>query len=910
MQTDRPPGQTAERWTRLECLFHAVIDLDPAERARYLDAQGVDAELRKEVEGLVSASRKTGTGISDQIGEQAESIRSAAAELQAGEALDVWRIVRKLAEGGMGAVYLAERADAQFQQTVAIKLLRANLSSPALAERFRQERQLLASLTHPNVARLYGGGTTARGMPYLVMEYVEGPSLDRWCESLRIPERLRLFQKLCAAVQAAHQNLIVHRDIKPSNVLVGKDGEPKLLDFGIAKPVADEAAEPGTQTVLGQRMFTPEFASPEQIRGERVTTASDVYSLGVTLYVLLAGCSPYERWRTTPLDLQRAICETDPQRPSLAVTGSGSTRPKPELGRQMRDDLDHIVMMAMRKEPGLRYASPAALAEDIQRFVDGLPITARAGSRRYRWGKFLRRNALSLSAAAGVLITITALVVFYTQRLRTERDTAETERAAAEQTAQFMVSLFDNANPNRARPDLLARDVLQSGAARVETELADQPLIAARLLMSIGRAYWAMALYEDGEQRMRRALELGRAKLPSDDLQLAELVREFGMSMLERERYEDGERLANEALAIYQRRLGPDAMRVADQLLEIQYIVSQRDHDTSEVSRQRLRNILRIYQLHGAGQSLDAADVYGLLSTWHKQRFEWNLALPAIEKRIEIYRAVSGDDHLYTAVARMDLARLHYFMGDYTAAKAAFERVLSTMEAFKGPMHNQLGWPLYFLARIERERGEHAHARALLERLIAIEEDTPQSADRRYLARALCGHALVLADAGEFERAESQCRRGQDILRASQQQRVQLDVAHEGLGIVALARGDLDTALRELAALAAIRRREHDPAQTDTPRAIALHASALAASGDSAAAETLFAEALRLAEQRYVADYPGIGYIVQARAYLRASQGHPQAESDRKRAAAIFERRGVVAQTERWTIPPRGQTSP
>jgi serine/threonine protein kinase/tetratricopeptide (TPR) repeat protein len=420
---------TAHRWERLNEIFHAAVTASPAERGKLLDDSCAgDPAFRSEVERLLAAHERAGQFI------QVPAVAGAGAWLDAanepplvGRRFGPYSIVREIGRGGMGAVYLAERADGLYLQRAAIKLIKRGMDTDLVLERFRAERQILASLEHPNIARLLDGGTSDQGRPYFVMEYIEGEPIDQYADARRlsVPERLRLFLEVCGAVAWAHGHRVVHRDIKPVNILVTAEGAPKLLDFGIAKVLNLEGPE-ATSSVTGLRLLTPEYASPEQVEGRHATPASDVYSLGVVLYELLTGRSPYRARSRDALDMVEAVRTTDPERPSTAVgrlesagedfprrpglevdraaaTGAGTTD---RLGRQLRGDLDTIVMTALRKDPSRRYGSVELLAEDIRRHLAGRPVLARPDSVLYRGGKFLRRNRSSAIAA-----TLAGLVV-------------------------------------------------------------------------------------------------------------------------------------------------------------------------------------------------------------------------------------------------------------------------------------------------------------------------------------------------------------------------------------------------------------------------------------------------------------------------------------------------------------------
>ena len=442
-----------KRWQRVKQLLEEAIALQPAGRATFLDdACDGDLALRREIDSLLASHDAAGTAF---LVQPAASLKSAmlSAPSQVGRRVGPYQVLEEIGHGGMGEVYRAVRADGQYTKEVALKMVRGSFDSASIQERFRNERQILASLDHPNIARLLDGGTSEDGIPYLVMELIEGAAIDAYCDAARltITRRLELFRQVCGAVQFAHQRLVIHRDIKPSNVLVTKEGVPKLLDFGIAK-ILDPAGAAAETTLA--RPMTPEYASPEQIRGEAITTASDVYSLGVVLYQLLTGRSPYAAAATSPHELARAICDTDPRRPSSAVLKtqlvsnvstaeqrsveelSGPREGSPaKLKRRLAGDLDDIVLKALRKEPARRYASVEQFAEDIRCHLEARPVAASKGTWSYRAGKFVKRNRTGIAAAALVFLTLAAGVAATIRQARIARHQAEiasAERARAE----------------------------------------------------------------------------------------------------------------------------------------------------------------------------------------------------------------------------------------------------------------------------------------------------------------------------------------------------------------------------------------------------------------------------------------------------------------------------------------------
>ena len=449
------PRPVSERWQLLKAIFQAAKNLPPDEQRKYLDtACASDSTLRAEAEALLAADREQTTSRNE--------IREATSPgAIAGSRIGAYEILHEIGKGGMAKVYAAARVDQQFQKLVAIKIVRPGVDFGEIVRRFRHERQLLAGLEHPNIARLLDGGVTEQGLPYLVMEYIEGVRIDRYADAhnLSLTERLVLIRQVCSAVQYAHQNLVVHRDLKPGNILVSPEGAPKLLDFGIAKLLRPSYYGDDLDVTLpNAQPMTPEYASPEQIRGESVTTASDVYSLGVLLYVLVTGRHPFEEQRSNAAALSTAILEEVPAKPSAAVAqglAGEAQKGRERWVRELRGDLDTIVLMALRKEPQRRYRSVEHLADDLGRYMEGRPVSARKDTAWYRAGKFVRRHrAGTLAAAVAVvaLLTSSAAAIYSAVNARRERATAERRFEEGRQFARFVLFQLDGAMQSGITP--------------------------------------------------------------------------------------------------------------------------------------------------------------------------------------------------------------------------------------------------------------------------------------------------------------------------------------------------------------------------------------------------------------------------------------------------------------------------
>lgn len=629
----------------------------------------------------------------------------------AGELIGTYRVVRSLGQGGMGEVFLGERADDQFNQFVAIKLVRRGLLSRHIQSRLRQERQILASLDHPNIARLYDGGTTSEGTPYIVMEYVEGEPIDTYCDRhrLTVEQRLRLFMMVCSAVHRAHQNLIVHRDLKPSNILVTRQGVPKLLDFGIAK-LLDDRAMMHTMAVTHAdvRVMTPDHASPEQIRGELISTASDVYVLGVLLYELLSGYKPFVIRGNRLAELERVICEEMPPTLSAAIASAQATERSgveeiaaqrslsaPRLRRELRGDLDNIVMMAMRKEPERRYSSVEQFSADIENYLNNKPVLARADAWTYRTGKFIRRHALivALSAAfLALLIGFTATTWMQSKRIRHERDVAESERARAQDeraraqaVSTFLIDSFRLADPSQARgKEITAREILDTGANRISRELRNQPALQATLLDTIGKVYLGLGLPNDAQPLIEQGLSIRRA-LERESIDVASSLYSLNQVYEKKGDLARSEALALQSLEINRRLTGEKSVETATGHCGLAYVLQLKGaFAAAEQSFQRCLDI-RVALL---GRNSEwAAPPLDNLARIAQQRNDYSRSETLLREALDIVRRTLGDDHPNYSYYLQHLAEVMYDKGDLTAAESLFRQFIDLRKRVLGPEH-------------------------------------------------------------------------------------------------------------------------------------------------------------------------------------------------------------------------------
>lgn len=543
---------------RAHAVFRELVAAPEPERADLLRSLCVnDEELRREVESLLRADAEAG-------GFMGSTVPDALASSLPGARLGAYQLDEVIGEGGMGLVYRAHRADGAYEQQVVVKLIRGGTLDRDLVRRFDRERRVLAALRHPNIARLLDGGVS-EGRPYLVMELVRGDDILSHCDThrLAVRERLELFDAACAAVQHAHANLIVHRDLKPAHIIIDEHASPKLLDFGIAAMLDDE--QPGAPTITARRRFTPQYASPEQIRGEPITTATDVYSLGLILYELLGGRRPYAVETGLSDADRRSICETSPPAPSrlLSTTANADAAeiasargvPVSRLRRLLTGDLDTIVMTALQKDPARRYPSVEALRDDLRRHREGLPIAARPDSWSYRASRFVRRHRWGVGAAAliaALLLAGVGATAWQANIAESRRRDAETALATSDTVGRFLRSILVAADPREQGQDVTLRDAIDRAAGRIEDELAGSPLVEARVREAIGSTYRTLGAQDEAEPQLERAVELVGKSDRITPAERSRIEHELAILRLDQGRFEEASELF--ALA-YQERL-------------------------------------------------------------------------------------------------------------------------------------------------------------------------------------------------------------------------------------------------------------------------------------------------------------------------------------------------------------------
>jgi serine/threonine-protein kinase len=793
-----------ERLRRVRELFDAVMDQPPGERSAYLaNATSWDVPTRQEVHELIAAVEQAGATFASPLDGGTRHGEPHADGL-VGKRLGPYDVVRIIGMGGMGAVYEGVRSD-QYRKRVAIKLVQGGLDSELTIARFRRERQILANLEHPNVATLLDGGVASDGRPFLVMEYVEGEPITTWCDARRlsVTDRLTLFRQVCDAVQYAHKNLVVHGDIKPGNILVTADGTVKLLDFGIAKLLGASSADDAMPLTRGDaRPFTPEYASPEQIRGDPLTTASDVYALGAVLFELLTGRRPHVVTSRAVVDIMRAVLEVPVPRPSTVVTAEAAAhcgeRSTARLRRRLQGELDNIALMALRPEPERRYASVGALSADVRREITGLPVEAHGDWAGYRLRKFVARNRTVV--AASVLVLAALIGGFVTTAAQARR--ARAAQMRAERVNGFLRTLLSSVRPTTGGRDVPVSDVLDSAARRADIELASQPDVHAELETVIGQSYVTLGRYAEAEQHLRAALALHRevsgprsapvvlalrdlgvlanyegqldradslfrqglvmqrAISSTPDTILASLLDNLGSVAHGKGDFPAAERLHRQALAIQTKLLGPNADVVAQSIASVGVALGEQGNLSASDSM--LRAAVAILKRNHPEPNTLVADVLDPLAT--SLDIEGNA--PAAESAyiavLALRRQLLGVEHPDYTLTLMNYSFFVYDRGRYQEAADMSRQILALRGRVLPESHIAIAAALQTLGRSLDKQGDTTGGRRALEESLQLRQK--YAAGSWIVASAdgvLADHDVLVK---QYPKAESLLRAADEIL--------------------------------------------------------------------------------------------------------------------------------------------------
>lgn len=842
--------------------------LGPRERADFVrKACGADETLLSRVLLALENSR---AGLwddlkSDEAGEPdetGEADAGTAIQSLEGQRLGTYRIVRKLGSGGMGDVYLAERADEEYQQRVAIKLVRAGVFSPQVQGRLRTERQILATLQHPNIARLLDGGRAPDGTPYLVMEYIDGEPIDVYCDRRRLPlaERIELVRTVCSAVHYAHQNLIVHRDLKPNNILITSTGEPKLLDFGIAKLLdARYSAHTLAVTHVDYRVMTPAHASPEQVRGDVITTASDIYVLGVLLFELLSGRKPFQFVGSRLTDMERIICEQEPPAPSSMIERTAQESPeqlddivvrrsttRARLQKDLRGDLDAIILMAMRKDAGRRYNSAEQLSADLGRHLTGQPVLATSDTWIYRTRKFVARHTLAVAISVAGILTLAAfaaITFIQAQRIAHERDVVAAERSRAEQVSSFLVELFELSDPSKSRGNqVTARELLDIGARRVSVGLADQPETRATLLGTIGRVYSSLGLYSDSVKLLEDALASRIAIYGPQHEQVAEALLALGNALCEQGELDECEQRLQAALEMQQELAGRDALVIGPTLLAHARLAQQRG--ALDIAERYYNESLGIYRRHGQERTSAAASAMNDLAGLYSYRGDYEKAETLYRAALDIDRNALGQDHPQVAMHVHDIAVTLQMQGKLSEAEPLYVESTQMLRKVLGPQHPHTLDALANYGRFLRRSGDLARAEQVLADVLASDR-MARGARHAFVGHDLVSLANIRLDRGAYADAERETREALSIYAETlPPEHPYVASALTGLGRAELGQGRIEDAAQTL-------RRAIQMAEKSLPADSAPVAVAKSALGTALIAQSRADEAAPLLRNSY-----------------------------------------------------------
>jgi serine/threonine-protein kinase len=755
----------SQLWKHVQELFHRAADLPAAEQEEFLRAAcGSDTALLSHVRAMLREDARRTSLLDRDLAHVAHEMFGAADAPLPIRDLGPYRIQRVLGEGGMGVVYLAERLDLGNQ--VAIKLLRDAWLSPARRERFLNEQRTLAQLNHPSIARLYDADSLSDGTPWFAMEYVEGVPLTEYCAARGAPvrERLELFRAVCEAVQFAHSHAVIHRDLKPSNILVRSDGAVRLLDFGIAKQL-ESLDRPADQTRTGLRLMTPAYAAPEQIRGEPVGVHSDVYSLGVILYELLAGRLPFDLSSRTPAEAETILVNEVPVRPSLAAR-----RPQPaggsaggvEASRAAWADLDVLCLTAMHKDPQRRYRSVEALIRDIEYFLRGEPLEARPDSLGYRLGKFVRRNLRAVTATAAVVVAILSLVVFFTARLAVARNEALAEAARTQRIQQFMLNLFQGGDPSVGpAADLRVVTLLDRGVQEAHA-LGSEPALQAELYLTLGDVYRKLGSFERAGQLIESSLEQRRAQFGGDHRAVAESLIALGVLRAEQARLEEAEQLVRDGLAMLRRHLPGDHPHVANALASLGKVFQDRGaYDDAILAYEEA---VRLHS-RSAGPTPDLAESLGELANTHFYAGLYDQSEQLNQRVLLINTRLYGERHPSVGDALINLGAIQFERGHYAEAEQFYRQGLETIQTWYGKDHHRTASAMTMLGRaMIQQAHKREEAAVVMREALGIQERVFGPVHPR-VASALNELGLIALREKRLGEAEASFRRMADIYK-------------------------------------------------------------------------------------------------------------------------------------------------
>ncbi len=809
-----------QNWQNVKEIFLAALEKTDGEREEFL-SEISDEEIRAEVESLLTSHEEIDDFIETPAFEIGEIFASNPTEKHFGN----YKIIREIGAGGMGAVFLAERDDGEFSQQVAIKIIRQTVADSELINRFRRERQILANLNHPNIAKLLDGGVSANGEPFLAMEFVEGEAITKFAEreNLNLEARLKLFLKVCAAVSFAHRNLVVHRDIKPLNILVTKDGEPKLLDFGLAK-LTEQSADEKTQTAF--HALTPAYASPEQLKNEPITTSSDIYSLGVVFYELLTGEKPFHFEGKSLEEIIKTATQREPAAPSFVeeekrrrgeeeILSSELSSSSPFLffsSSQIKGDLDNIALTALRKEPARRYQTVEAFADDIERYLKGLPIEARPNTLKYRAEKYFKRHKIGVLAASLVLLSLIGGIVASLWQAQVARN----EKAKAEKVNQFLAQMLNYSDPNTAVKKgenelITVKDVLDKAAKQIENEdFSAQPDVKAQLNYIIGNSYYTQGFYDAAEKHFQIAFEEQTKISGANSTETVEIKLRLGETFVQKGKRAEADAIFREIMPLARREFQKNKLETGFLINVLEsFAANRRALGNSKEAEEILREALALEPFASEKEKPLISVIRGTLSltlfdqgkideaiatqsehiaelrrTSAAETWEFGYALTALghylierqrfteadenlSKGETIYRQLVGNSHLFLGDNLRIQAYSLYQQNKFAEANGKIEETLKIYRANTNSQYINFATALMIQGLILNKSGKHSEAEKILREALEIrQKNLPPEHFLTALAKSALGECLTTQK--KFAEAEPLLRESFESLKQSQ----------------------------------------------------------------------------------------------------------------------------------------------
>lgn len=724
------------QWRKIKTIVDRAMTLSGREKESYLNSACHDSpDLYNEVQELLQSIEESekvnfleplSRGYQEIIADMSDNTENKyAGTTVTGQEFGAYRIMECIGEGGMGTVYKAERMDGEFHHTVAVKLIKQGLDSKENIRRFKMEREILAGLNHPNIAQLYDGGINSEGIPYLVMEFVDGIPIDQYCNEhrLTIDERLALFSHVCSAIQYAHNNLVIHRDLKNQNVFVNRNGVVKILDFGVAKLLNSPLdGTPLIETQPNERFWTPQYAAPEQVEGAAITTKTDIYTLGVLLYKLLTDVYPLDLEEKNLVEIGRAIREKTAVPPSRKIKQSELKRcayqrraTSQELLKTLSGDLDELTLKALRKEPNYRYHSVGQLLDDLDNYHEKKPLVARNDTIRYRAGKFFRRHKMGISVAVTFLVLILGFAAIYSYQVTAERTQAQLEAAKAQQVTNFLMQLFDSNNPNYALgQEITAKDLLQMGAKEIDS-MHNQPDLQAAMMSTIGNLYKQMGIYDQSQNFLEQALDLRVELYGTSELSVVEAMNDLGLLFLETGDLEKANELISEAYRLDQEQKRSPDIRTASYVNDLG-IISLQEGEYNQAEEYFLKAQAILSGLKTPDTQAMKTTILNNLGFLAEREGSFEEALDFYLHSQDLKKDLYGEGHEKAAIGFNNLGRLYSQTGKLDSAEVYHRKSLELRETLYGEEHQYIAQSLNNFGLVLMRQKKYTEAEKFFER--------------------------------------------------------------------------------------------------------------------------------------------------------------------------------------------------